>query len=220
MFRDRVVSTACGSRRWGLAFCRLSRRGKPANAGDPLKAHGWSGAPKRSEVRSGTLGNVGRKCEPADAGDRSPASGMHCRSSDSCQAVSSGRFAGFGGSRDLNPAFRVSGRSTLGFRRVARAAGLHFLRLRGNDLPNTKPEKCGSPIVQAVVSWKKAHERPHSSARGSRRVQRWVHLSSWMAGLAFCRLSRPRQDRERGRRAIRFREDAPASSVVAARQHA
>jgi hypothetical protein len=123
----------------------------------------WSGAPKRSEVRSGTQGNVGMKCEPADAGDRSPASGMHCRSSDSCQAVSSGRFAGFGGSRDSNPAFRVYGRSTLGFRRVARAAGLPFLRLRCNDLPNTMPEKCGSPIVQAVVSWQKAHERPNSS---------------------------------------------------------
>jgi hypothetical protein len=126
-----------------LSFCRLSRRRKPANAGDPPKAHGWRGAPMRSEARSGTLGNVGMKCEPADAGDRSPASGMHGRSSDSCQAVSSGRFAGFGVSRDFNPAFRVSGRSTLGFRRVARAAGLPFLRLRCNDPPNTKPEKCG-----------------------------------------------------------------------------
>jgi hypothetical protein len=153
--------------RWGLAFYRLSRRRKPANAGDPPKAHGpcgEAGAPKRSEVRSGTLGNVGRKCEPADAGDRSPASGMHWRSSDSCPAVSIGRFAGFGGSRDFNPAFRVSGRSTLGFRRVARAAGLPFLRLRCNDPPNTNPEKCGSPIVQAVVSWTKAHERPNSRA--------------------------------------------------------
>jgi hypothetical protein len=60
----------------------------------------------------------------------------------------------------LNPAFRVSGRSTLGFIRVARAAGLAFLRLRRNDPLDTKPEKCsfssGAGANRGTNVWKKA----------------------------------------------------------------
>jgi hypothetical protein len=42
-------------------------------------------------------------------------------------------------------------RFTLGFIRVARVAGLEFLRLRRSDLLNTKPEKCALPNRSAAI---------------------------------------------------------------------
>jgi hypothetical protein len=67
-----------------------------------------------------------------------------------------------------------------------------FSGFRCNDLPNTKPEKCGSPIVQAVVSWKKVRERPNLrplcvaasllAARGAGPAQRWQQAASFQSG--------------------------------------
>ena len=127
---------------------------------------------ERSEARSGTQGWVGKEPEPAKRVIEILRSDGEAGSSRT-PAASSAHFVGFrtGGIAFLG--FRASGRSTPGFIRVARVAGLAFLRLRlpGSHRRSPRNDSGSALSTQSASSDHQKRPNPSASSAGLERQQ-------------------------------------------------
>jgi hypothetical protein len=135
------------SRRWALAFCRFAT----TDFSPRMRATRIKPRAKRAYFASATLGLDGIDVEPPEGVTevRLLKTNVEARSIPAdFERPLRGLLIPSGGPR---VSLAKNARFTLGFIRVARVAGLGFLRLRGNVLLSTKPEKCMFPLPFAVI---------------------------------------------------------------------